>query len=38
VRRDAPYRARIKEKLQLKNGTELIQHAVQWVVGKISDE
>ena len=28
------YRARIKEKLQLKNGTELIQHAVQWVVGK----
>jgi len=28
------YRARIKEKLQLKNGTELIQHAVQRVVGK----
>jgi DNA-binding NarL/FixJ family response regulator len=32
------YRARIKEKLHLKNGTELIQHAVQWVVGKTSDE
>jgi len=28
------YRARIKEKLHLKNGTELIQHDVQWVVGK----
>jgi len=26
------YRARIKEKLNLKNATELMQHAVQWVV------
>jgi DNA-binding NarL/FixJ family response regulator len=28
------YRARIKEKMHLKNGTELIQHAVQWVAGQ----
>jgi DNA-binding NarL/FixJ family response regulator len=28
------YRARIKEKLQLANATELIQHAVQWVLGQ----
>jgi DNA-binding NarL/FixJ family response regulator len=28
------YRARIKEKLGLRNGTELIHSAVQWVLGK----
>ncbi len=28
------YRARIKEKLGLTNAMELIQHAVQWVMGK----
>ena len=27
------YRARIKEKLRLHNATELMQHAVQWVIG-----
>ena len=28
------YRARIKEKLGLTNAVELVQHAVQWVIGK----
>ena len=28
------YRARIKEKLGLGNAVELVQHAVQWVMGK----
>jgi DNA-binding NarL/FixJ family response regulator len=28
------YRARIKEKLGLRNGTELIHNAIQWVLGK----
>jgi DNA-binding NarL/FixJ family response regulator len=28
------YRARIKEKLGLRNGNELIHNAVQWVLGK----
>lgn len=28
------YRARIKEKLALTNAVELVQHAVQWVMGK----
>ena len=28
------YRARIKEKLGLMNAVELVQHAVQWVMGK----
>jgi DNA-binding CsgD family transcriptional regulator len=25
------YRARIKEKLQLEDGNQLLQHAIQWV-------
>jgi DNA-binding NarL/FixJ family response regulator len=32
------YRARIKEKLGLANATELVQHAVQWVMGKAAPE
>jgi DNA-binding CsgD family transcriptional regulator len=28
------YREHIKEKLNLKNATELLQHAIQWVQGQ----
>jgi DNA-binding CsgD family transcriptional regulator len=31
------YRARIKEKLGLRNATELIHSAVQWVMGQCSE-
>jgi DNA-binding NarL/FixJ family response regulator len=31
------YKARIKEKLRLKDGNELLQHAIQWVQGETTD-